>query len=155
MKIKINEKEFYTIELPDEISIQELSVIADRLYALLKINKDSFHIDLPKENHVSEGIKEGDKITIEGQEYLIYKTQIGNSKKKRINLKMTKNLPENKKPNNQQKHPKIETKERAEEILKLHYQNRVKCMDELNFSKKKESSYHVYISKMRKKWKLK
>jgi hypothetical protein len=36
--------------------------------------------------------KEGETIKIEGEEYLIYKTQIGNSKKLRINLKMCKHL---------------------------------------------------------------
>jgi len=39
-------------------------------------------------------LKEGDKINIEGEIYLICKTQIGNCIKKRINLKMVKNLKE-------------------------------------------------------------
>jgi hypothetical protein len=39
MIIKINEREQYTLELPDTITIQELSVVIERLKKIISINK--------------------------------------------------------------------------------------------------------------------
>lgn len=44
MKIKINQYESYLIELPTEINIAELSVIIERLYRLVKINKTELDV---------------------------------------------------------------------------------------------------------------
>jgi hypothetical protein len=80
MKIILNEYESYEIKLPDnkEFSIQELSVLVDRLNRVLKI----FGRD-----EIMKNIKEG---SIEKRKYI--KTKVGNRTYSRANMRpFTKN----------------------------------------------------------------